>query len=70
MVDVEAYRLLHEAKGQAQPERGEIVAVSPDKPGFENFLRQLPSTIYGFRMDDKAWGMITTQSSRILESLC
>ena len=60
MVDVEAYELLHppdEANDQAQAERGDIVTAYPNTPGFEDFLCQLPSTIYGFRMDDKSWGM-------------
>ena len=55
MVDVEAWRLLHEDKNEPVPERGDVVAADPDKPGFDDFLRQLPSTIYGFRMDDKSW---------------
>ena len=59
MVDVEAYRLLHDEKNQAEPDRGELVTTSPDTPGFDDFLMQLPSTIYGFRMDDKSWSRST-----------
>ena len=58
MVDVGAYRLLHDDQKQVEPEHGEPVFANPEGPGFDDFLLQLPSTIYGFRMYDKAWGKI------------
>jgi hypothetical protein len=61
MIDAEAYRLLHEDKHQANYDRGEFVTANAGEPGFDEFLKQLPSTIHGFRMEDKSWGMMPTQ---------
>jgi hypothetical protein len=61
MIDVEAYRLLHEGRHEAGFDRGEPVTANASEPGFDDFLRQLPSVIHGFRMDDKSWRMVVNQ---------
>lgn len=63
MVDVEAYKLLHEETKTADAEEGALVFAEPGEAGYDDFLFQLPSTIHGFRMDDKTWGM-DAESSR------
>ena len=53
MVDAQAYRLLHHNKD----EPGEITIVPSEEERFDSFLRQLPSTIPAFHMDEKLWRM-------------